>query len=111
LGLEFLDDKEDGLDGEVLSGVWVGELEDPEVWERWDCRDLVERAETWEELLRECLRTGRSVEVLPDLRLTSGFDTRLDVTLGNDAKESGDGWTSDSADTIEDAIGRAEGGF
>lgn len=98
LGLEFLDDKEDGLDGET----------DPEPWER---RDFVEQAEACEELLRECLRAGLSVEVLPDLRLRSGFDTRLETTLGSDAKGSEDGGTSDGADTIEDAIGRAEGGF
>lgn len=98
LGLEFL---EEGLEG-------------PEPWEPWeprDCRDLVERAEVSEELLWECLRTARSVEVLPALRLSLEFSTRLDMTLGNDAKGSEDGWASDGADTSEDAIGRAEEGF
>ncbi len=114
LGLEFLEDKEGGLDGEILSELWVEGLEEEELepWEPWDrerkdCRDfvdLVERAETREELLRDCLRT-----CLSDLRL----DARLDMTLGNDAKGSeGDGcWTSDGAEMSEDAIGRAEGGF
>lgn len=69
LGLEFLEDKEDGLDGEILSELWVEGLEEPEPWS-WDegervRRNFVERAETSEEeLLRERLRTGRSVEVL-----------------------------------------------
>jgi len=51
VGLGFLEDREGDLDGEMLSGVWeegLG-LQDPEPWERRDCRDLVERAETSEE--------------------------------------------------------------
>ena len=121
LGLEFLEDKEGGLDGEILNELWVEGLgeeeEEEEPWEPWDrdserkdCRDFVdfvERAETSEELLRDGLRT-----CLSDLRL----DAILDMTLGNDANRSegevGDGcWTSDGAEMSEDAMGRAEGGF
>lgn len=115
LGLEFLEDKEGGLDGEIMSELWEEGLEEEEEpWEPWDRDrerkdfvDFVERAETSEELLGDCLRT-----CLSDLRL----DARLDMTLGNDANgsegEDGDGcWTSDDAEMSEDAIGRAEGGF
>jgi hypothetical protein len=109
LGLEFLEDREGGLDGE-LSGVWVEGLEDPEPWER-ECRDFVERADTSEELLRECLRTPRSVEALLALNLRSEFDPRLDMTLGSDAKGSEDGWTTDDADMSDGEIGNAEGSF
>ena len=42
MGLEFLEDKEDGLGGVTLGGVWVEGLEEPEPWEIRDCRDLAE---------------------------------------------------------------------
>ena len=95
LGLEFLEDKEDGLDGERLNELWVEGLEEPEPWS-WEGdrerRNLVERAEMSEELLRERLISGRSVEVLPVLQLRlGGVDTRLETTLGNDATGSEDG--------------------
>jgi hypothetical protein len=110
LGLELLEDKEGALDG-TLCGEWAEGLEEPERWERRDWSDLAERAETREELLRECLRTCRSVRVHPEYRFTSGFGTRLDTMLGNDVEESEDDWTRDGADTMEDAMGRADGGF